>query len=45
MKKNDQRSRTCFLEKYDGLSLYAIYIKNRYTIDVEDIQRQWYVYS
>ena len=38
MKKTDQISRTRFLAKYGGLSLYDIDIKKRYTIDNEDIQ-------
>ena len=37
MKKNDQRTRTCFLAKYLGLSLYDIYFENIYSINDEDI--------
>ena len=37
MKKNDQRTRTCFLEKYGRLSLYDIGFGKRYSIDDEDI--------
>ena len=37
MKKNDQRSRTRFLEKYGGLSLYDIDMKKRNIIHHEDI--------
>ena len=37
MKKNDQRTRTCFLEKYGGLSLYDIYMKNRHSSDDKGI--------
>ena len=33
MKKYDQRSRTRFLGKYGGLSLYDIYMENIYSID------------
>ena len=35
MKKNDQRTRTRFLAKYGGLSLYDIYFRKRYYIEVE----------
>ena len=38
MKKNDQRTRTRFLNKYVGLSLYDINFEKRYPIDDEDIQ-------
>ena len=37
MKKHEQRSRTRFLGKYGGLSLYDINIERRYTIDDKDI--------
>ena len=37
MKKNDQRNRTRFLEKYGGISLYDIGFGKRYSIDDEDI--------
>ena len=37
MKKNYQRTCTCFLAKYGGLSLYYIYFGKRYSIDDEDI--------
>ena len=37
-KKNDQRTRTRFLNKYVGLSLYDINFEKRYPIDDEDIQ-------
>ena len=37
MKKNDQRTRTCFLAKYGGLSIYDIDFGKRYSIDDEDI--------
>ena len=37
MKKTDQISRTRFLEKYCGHSLYDIDLKKRYTIDNEEI--------
>ena len=37
MEKHDQRYRTRFWEKYGGISLYDIYIYNRYSIDDEDI--------
>ena len=33
MKKNDQRTRTCFLAKYGGLSLYDIDFGKRYYSD------------
>ena len=33
MKKDDQRSLTCSLAKYGGLSLYVIDTKKRYPID------------
>ena len=36
-KKNDQRTRTSFLAKYVGLSLYDIGFGKRYYIDYEDI--------
>ena len=35
--KYEQRSHTCFLGKYGGLSLYDIDIERRYIIDYEDI--------
>ena len=38
MKKNDQRTRTRFLAKYGGLSLYDIYFRRIYSIFYEDIQ-------
>ena len=38
MKKDDQRSRTCFLAKYVGLSLYDIYTQKRYSIDDKEIR-------
>ena len=37
MEKNDQRTRTCLLAKYGGLSLYDIDFEKRYSIDYEDI--------
>ena len=37
MKKDDQRSCTCFLDKYGGLSLYDIDTKKRYSIDDKEI--------
>ena len=37
MKKNDQRTRTLFLAKYGGLSLYYIDFGKSYSIDDEDI--------
>ena len=37
MNKNDQRTRTRFLEKYGGLSIYDIDFEKRYSIDDEDI--------
>ena len=37
MKKNDQRTRTRFLEKYGGLSLYDLDFERIYTLDDEDI--------
>ena len=37
MKKDDQRSRTRFLSKYGGLSLYDIDMEKRYSIDHKDI--------
>ena len=46
MKKTDQRSRTSFLEKYGGLSLYHIDLKKRCTHDDEDIRFvKGYVYD
>ena len=39
-KRTNQRPRNNVLKKYDGLSLYDIYMKKRYTIDDEDT---WYV--
>ena len=33
MKKDDQRSCTCFLAKYGGLSLYGIDMEKRYSVD------------
>ena len=38
MKKNYQRTRTRFLDKYGGLSLYDIYFQKRYYIFDEEIQ-------
>ena len=37
MKKNYQRTRTTFLGKYVGLSLYDIDFGKRYSIDDEEI--------
>ena len=37
MKKNDQRTRTHFLAKYGGLSLYDFDFDKRYLIDDEEI--------
>ena len=37
MKKDDQRSRTHFLAKYGGLSLYDIDTEKRYSIDDKEI--------
>ena len=37
MKKDDQRSWTCFLEKYGGLSLYDIDMEKRYSINDKEI--------
>ena len=37
MKKNYQRTRTCFLAKYGGLSLYKIDTEKRYSIDDKEI--------
>ena len=37
MKKNDRRTRTCFLEKYVGLYLYGIDSGKRYSIDDKGI--------
>ena len=37
MKKNNQRSRTGFLAKYGGLSIYNIDFENTYTIDDKGI--------
>ena len=37
MKKDDQRSRTCFLAKYGGISLYDIDTEKIYYIDYKDI--------
>ena len=37
MKKKYQRSRTLFLVKYGGLSLYDFYFERIYLIDDEDI--------
>ena len=37
MNKDDQRSRTLFLAKYGGLSLYDIYTDKRYFIDDKEI--------
>ena len=37
MKKNDQRPRTRFLDKYGVLSLYDIYFEKRYSVDDEYI--------
>ena len=37
MKKYDQRSRTRFLAKYGGLSLYDIDTEKRYSIDDKEI--------
>ena len=38
MKKYDQRSRTCFLSKYRGLSIYDIDMENIYSINDKGIQ-------
>ena len=35
--KYDNRSRTCFLAKYGGLSLNDIYMEKRYSIDNKEI--------
>ena len=35
MKKNDQRTRTHFLAKYGGHSLYDIDFEKRYSVDDE----------
>ena len=35
--KNDQRTHTCFLAKYGGLSLYDIDMKNIYSIEYKGI--------
>ena len=35
--KHDHITRTCFLEKYGGLSLYGIDFERIYSIDTEDI--------
>ena len=37
MKKDDQRYRTCFLAKYERLSLYDIDTEKRYSIDYKEI--------
>ena len=37
MKKNYQRTCTCFLAKYGGLSLYKIDTEKRYSIDDKGI--------
>ena len=37
MKKNYQRTRTCFLSKYGGLPTYDIYFDKIYSIDDEYI--------
>ena len=37
MKKYDQRSRTCFLDKYGGLSLYDIDTEKIYSICDKEI--------
>ena len=37
MKKDDQRYRTRFLEKYGGISIYDIDMEKRYSIDDEEI--------
>ena len=37
MKKNDQRTHTCFLDKYGGLSLYDIDMEKIYSIDNKGI--------
>ena len=37
MKKDDQISRTCFLDKYGGLYLYDIFTEKRYSIDDKEI--------
>ena len=38
MKKNKRRTCTCFLDKYERLSVYDIYIEKTYWIDDYDIQ-------
>ena len=38
MKKNDKITRTRFLAKYGGTSLYYIVFEKIYSIDDEDIQ-------
>ena len=45
MKKDDLRSRTCFLANYGGLSLYDINTEKRYYIDDKEIRfvkGDWY---
>ena len=37
MNKYDQRYRTCFLEKYGGISIYDIFTEKRYSIDDKEI--------
>ena len=37
-RENDQRTCTCFLDKYGGLSLYDFDFEKRYPIDDEDIK-------
>ena len=46
MKKNDQRTRTCFLAKYVGLRLYDIDFEKIYSIGDEEIHFvKCYVYD
>ena len=37
MKKNDQRTSSCFLAKYGGMSIYDIYMEKRYSNDDKGI--------
>ena len=37
MKKDDPRSRTRFLAKYEGISLYDIDTEKRYSVDYKEI--------
>ena len=38
MKENDKKTRTCFLKKCVGISIYDIDFQKRYSIDDEYIQ-------